>query len=131
MTFSAVLGWDSGIGNAFQIQGEKYSRFQRKTGSKKLHDFRLQRQETLLYKPGALDQWEWEDASPTCRTEPWAMVRRYPPRILRWPNRIFLMMKRQDMGEKMFEPSANTLRSRSHVIARLPVREYNQRLYNG
>src|SRR5215469_18390279 len=58
--FNAVLGWDSGIGYAFRIQGQEFNSFQRKTRSKKLRDFRLHRQERFLYTVGALDQWEWE-----------------------------------------------------------------------
>src|SRR5262249_11887180 len=58
--FHAVLGWDSGIGFAFQIQGQEFNSFQRKIRAKKLRNFRLHRQEKLLYTLGALDQWEWE-----------------------------------------------------------------------
>jgi hypothetical protein len=58
--FHAVLGWDAGIGYAFQIQGQEYNSFQRTTRSQKLCDFRLHRQEKFLYTLGALDQWEWE-----------------------------------------------------------------------
>ena len=58
--FHAMLGWDSGIGFAFQIQGQEFNSFRRKTRSKKLRDFRLHRQEKFLYTLGALDQWEWE-----------------------------------------------------------------------
>ena len=41
--FNAVLGWDSGIGYAFQIQGQEFNSFQRKSRSKKFRDFRLHR----------------------------------------------------------------------------------------
>ena len=58
--FHAVLGWDSGIGYTFRIQGQEFSSFHRKTRSKKLRDFGLHRQEQFLYTLGALDQWEWE-----------------------------------------------------------------------
>jgi len=58
--FHAVLGWDSGIGYAFQIQGHEFNSFQRKNRSKKIRDFCLHRQEKFLYSLGALDQWEWE-----------------------------------------------------------------------
>ena len=30
--FHAVLGWESGIGYAFQIHGQEFNSFQRKTG---------------------------------------------------------------------------------------------------
>ena len=55
-----MLGWDSGIGFALQIQGQEFNSFRRKTRSKKFCDFRLHRQEKFLYTLGALDQWEWE-----------------------------------------------------------------------
>ena len=58
--FHAILGWDSGIGFAFQIQGQEFNSFRRKTRCKKFRDFRLHRQEKFLYTLGALDQWEWE-----------------------------------------------------------------------
>ena len=44
--FHAVLGWDSGIGYAFRIQGQEFNSFQRKTRSKKLRDFRLHKRVT-------------------------------------------------------------------------------------
>ncbi len=34
--FHAILGWDSGIGFAFQIQGQEFNSFRRKTRSKKV-----------------------------------------------------------------------------------------------
>ena len=46
--FHAVIGWDGGIGYAFQIQGQEFNSFQRKTRSKKLCDFRIHRQEKFL-----------------------------------------------------------------------------------
>src|SRR5260370_2154703 len=58
--FHAMLGWYSGIGFAFQVQGQEFNSFRRKTRSKKFRDFRLHRQEKFLYTLGALDQWEWE-----------------------------------------------------------------------
>ena len=58
--FHAVLGWESGIGYAFQIHGQEFNSFQRKTRSQKLRDFRVHRQEKFLYTLGALDQWDWE-----------------------------------------------------------------------
>jgi Plasmid pRiA4b ORF-3-like protein len=58
--FHTVLGWDSGIGYAFQVQGQEFNSFRRQTKTKKLRDFRLHRQEKFLYTLGAMDQWEWE-----------------------------------------------------------------------
>lgn len=58
--FHAVLGWDSGMGYAFQVHGQEFNSISRRTKSKKLRDFRLHRQEKFLYTLGAMDQWEWE-----------------------------------------------------------------------
>ena len=58
--FHALLGWDSGIGYAFQVHGQEFNSFRRQTRSKTLRDFRLHRHETLLYTLGAMDQWAWE-----------------------------------------------------------------------
>ena len=111
--FHAVLGWDSGIGYASQIHGQEYNSFQRKTRSHKLRDFRLHRQEKFLCTLGALDQWEWEvrvmdlqdgaegDETPVCvggRGAP-------PPQYSGGPTGYRLRLKRQEMGEKMFEPA--------------------------
>ena len=111
--FHAVLGWDGGLGYAFQIQGREYNSFQRKTRSNKLCDFRLHRQEKFLYTLGALDQWEWEvrvidlqdgavgDETPVCVGGRGAT----PPQYSGGPTGYRLMLKRQEMGEKMFEPT--------------------------
>jgi hypothetical protein len=111
--FHAVLGWDAGIGYAFQIQGQEYNSFQRKTRSKKLRDFRLHRQEKFLYTLGALDQWEWEirvidlqdgaegDETPVCVGGRGAA----PPQYSGGPTGYRLMLKRQKLGEQMFEPA--------------------------
>ena len=58
--FHALLGWDSGIGYAFQVHGQEFNSFRRDTRSRRLCDFRLHRQEKFLYTLGAMDQWEWE-----------------------------------------------------------------------
>jgi len=111
--FHSVLGWDGGIGFAFQIQGQEYNSFQRKTRSKNLRDFRLHRQEKFLYTLGALDQWEWEirvidlqdgaegDETPVCVGGRGAA----PPQYSGGPTGYRLMLKRQKIGEKMFEPA--------------------------
>lgn len=111
--FHAVLGWDSGIGFAFQIQGQEFNSFRRKTRSKKLRDFRLHCQEKFLYTLGALDQWEWEirvvdlqdgaegDETPVCVGGRGAT----PPQYSGGPTGYRLMLKRQERGEKMFEPA--------------------------
>jgi len=58
--FHAVLGWDGGIGYAFQVHGQEFNSFRRRTRAKRLRDFGLQRQEKFQYMLGAIDQWEWE-----------------------------------------------------------------------
>jgi hypothetical protein len=109
--FHAVLGWNSGVGFAFQIHGPEFNNFQRKTRSKKLGDFRLHRQEKFLYTLGALDQWEWElrvvdlqdgaegDETPVCVGGRGAA----PPQDSGGPTGYRLMLKRQQTGEQMFE----------------------------
>ena len=111
--FHAVLGWDSGIGYAFQIQGQEFNSFQRKTRSKKLRDFGLHGQEKFLYTLGALDQWEWElrvvdlqegaegDETPVCVGGRGSA----PPQYSGGPTGYRLMLKRQQMGEQMFAPA--------------------------
>ena len=111
--FHAVLGWDSGIGYAFQIQGQEFNSFQRKNRSKKICDFGLHRQEKFLYTLGALDQWEWEfrvidlqdgaegDHTPVCVGGRGAA----PPQYSGGPTGYHLMLKRQQMGEQMFQPA--------------------------
>jgi Plasmid pRiA4b ORF-3-like protein len=111
--FHSVLGWESGIGYAFQIHGQEFNSFQRKTRSQKLRDFRLHRQEKFLYTLGALDQWEWElrvvdlqdgakgDETPVCVGGQGAP----PPQYSGGPTGYRLMLKRQDRGEQMFQPA--------------------------
>jgi hypothetical protein len=111
--FHAVIGWDAGIGFAFQVQGQEFNSFHRNTRSKKLRDFRLHRQEKFLYTLGALDQWKWElrvidrqdgvegDEVPVCVGGRGAA----PPQYSGGPTGYRLMLKRQQMGEHMFEPA--------------------------
>jgi Plasmid pRiA4b ORF-3-like protein len=109
--FHAVLGWNSGIGYAFRIHGQEINSFQRKSRSKKFRDFRLHRQEKFLYTLDALDQWEWElrvvdlqdgaegDETPVCVGGRGAA----PPQYSGGPTGYRLMLKRRQMGERMFE----------------------------
>lgn len=111
--FHAILGWDSGIGFAFQIQGQEFNSFRRKTRCKKFRDFRLHRQEKFLYTLGALEQWEWEvrvvdlqdgaegDETPVCVGGRGAAR----PQYSGGPTGYRLMLKRQEMGEQMFKPA--------------------------
>src|SRR5258708_32607901 len=106
--FHAVLGWDSGIGFAFLIQGQEFNSFRRKTRSKKFRDFRLHRQEKFLYTLGALDQWEWElrvvdlqdgaegDETPVCVGGGGAE----PPQYSGGPTGYRRMLRRPEMGDE-------------------------------
>jgi hypothetical protein len=109
--FHALLGWDAGIGFAFQIQGQEFNSFRRDTRTKKLRDFRLHRQEMFLYTLGVLDQWEWEmrvidlqpgaagDEFPACVGGRGAA----PPQYSGGPTGYRRMLQRQELGEKMFD----------------------------
>ncbi len=111
--FHAVLGWDSGIGYAFQVHGQEFNSFRRQTRTKKLRDFRLHRQEKFLYTLGALDQWEWElrvvdrqdgargDETPVCVGGRGAT----PPQYCGGPTGYRLMLRRQEVGDQMFQPA--------------------------
>ncbi len=111
--FHAVLGWEGGIGYAFQVQGQEFNSFRRRTRAKRLRDFGLHRQEKFLYTLGAMDQWEWElrvidqqagaaeDKTPVCVGGRGAT----PPQYSGGPTGYRLMLKRQEMGENMFPPA--------------------------
>src|SRR3954453_11029000 len=111
--FHPMLGWDSGIGCAFQVHGQEFNSFRRQTRTKKLRDFRLHRQEKFLYTLGALDQWEWDvrvidwqdgangDQTPMCVGGRGAT----PPQHGGGPTGYRLMLKRQERGEQMFQPA--------------------------
>jgi hypothetical protein len=110
--FHAVLGWDGGIGYAFQVHGQEFNSFRRHTRSKTLRDFKLHRQERFLYTLGAMDQWEWElrvvdlqdgaagDETPICVGGRGAT----PPQYCGGPTGYRLMCRRQERGEKMCPP---------------------------
>jgi hypothetical protein len=111
--FHAVLGWDGGIGYTFQIHGQEFNSFRRRTRAKRLRDFGLHRQEKFQYTLGAIDQWEWEvrvidqqagateDKTPVCVGGGGAT----PPQYSGGPTGYRLMLKRQEIGEKMFPPA--------------------------
>jgi hypothetical protein len=111
--FHAVLGWEGGIGYAFQVHGQEFNSFRRRTRAKRLRDFGLHRQEAFLYTLGAMDQWEWElrvidlqagataDKTPVCVGGRGAT----PPQYSGGPTGYRLMLKRQEMGEQMFPPA--------------------------
>ena len=111
--FHAVLGWDGGIGYTFQVHGQEFNSFRRRTRAKRLRDFGLHRQEKFQYTLGAIDQWEWElrvidqqagaaeDNTPVCVGGRGAT----PPQYSGGPTGYRLMLKRQKLGEKMFPPA--------------------------
>ena len=47
--FHAVLGWDGGIGYTFQVHGQEFNSFRRRTRAKRLRDFGLHLQEKFQY----------------------------------------------------------------------------------
>jgi hypothetical protein len=110
--FHAMLGWEGGIGYAFQVHGQEFNSFRRPVRSKRLRDFGLHRQEKFLYTLGALDQWEWElrvvdlqegatgDETPVCVGGRGAA----PPQYAGGPTGYRLMAKRQKMGVQMCPP---------------------------
>jgi hypothetical protein len=111
--FHAVLGWDGGIGYTFQVHGQEFNSFRRRTRAKRLRDFGLHRQEKFQYTLGAIDQWEWEvrvidkqagateDKTPVCVGGRGATPSQYSG----GPTGYRLMLKRQEIGEKMFPPA--------------------------
>src|SRR3954453_10434728 len=111
--FPAVLNWGGGIGYTFQVHGQEFNSFRRRTRAKRLRDFGLHRQEKFLYTLGAIDQWEWElrvidqqtgaaeDKTPVCVGGRGAT----PPQYSGGPTGYRLMWKRQEIGEKMFPPA--------------------------
>ena len=111
--FHAVLGWEGGIGYTFQVQGQEFNSFRRRTRAKRMRDFAFHRQEKFLYVLDAIDQWEWEvrvidqqpgaaeDKTPMCVGGRGAT----PPQYSGGPTGYRLMLKRQEMGDKMFPPA--------------------------
>ena len=97
----------------FQVHGQEFNSFRRRTRAKRLRDFGLHRQEEFQYTLGAIDQWEWEvrvidqqtgaaeDKTPVCVGGRGAT----PPQYSRGPTGYRLMLKRQEIGEKMFPPA--------------------------
>jgi hypothetical protein len=108
-----VRYWDGGMGYTFQVQGQEFNSFRRRTRAKRLRDFGFHRQEKFLYTLDALDQWEWEvrvidqqagaaeDKTPVCVGGRGAT----PPQNSGGPTGYRLMLKREEMGEKMFPPA--------------------------
>jgi hypothetical protein len=108
--FHAVLGWDGGIGYTFQVQGQEFNSFRRRTRAKRLRDFGLHRQEKFLYTLGAIDQWEWEvrvidqQAGATENKTPVCVGGRgaTPPQYSGGPTGYRLMLKRRKLERRCF-----------------------------
>jgi hypothetical protein len=47
--FCAILGWGGNLGYIFRVHAQEFNSFRRATRCKALHEFRLHRQEKLLY----------------------------------------------------------------------------------
>src|ERR1035437_5331747 len=58
--FCGILGWGGNLGYIFRVHAQEFNSFRRATRSKALHEFRLHRQEKLLYICDTLHRWEWD-----------------------------------------------------------------------
>ncbi|MEP7309321.1 MAG: hypothetical protein ABJA98_27780 [Acidobacteriota bacterium] len=111
--FHAVLGWDGGGGYAFTVHGQTFTSFRRQTRFTTLREFRLRPQEKFLYTLGAMDQWEWElrvvDRQDGIAGDETAMCLggrgATPPQYAGGPTGYRLMLKRQEVGDRLCLPS--------------------------
>ena len=111
--FCAILGWGGNLGYIFRVHAQEFNSFRRATRSKALHEFRLHRQEKLLYICDTLHMWEWdvqvldiqegtkEDQEPACLGGRGAT----PPEFCGGPTGYRLMLKRQKEGNAMLAPT--------------------------
>ena len=111
--FCAILGWGGNLGYIFRVHAQEFNSFRRATRCKALHEFRLHRQEKLLYICDTLHMWEWdvqvldiqegtrEDQKPACLGGRGAT----PPEFCGGPTGYRLMLKRQDEGNAMLAPT--------------------------
>jgi hypothetical protein len=111
--FCAILGWGGNLGYIFRVHAQEFNSFRRATRSKALHEFKLHRQEKLLYICDTLHMWEWdvqvldiqegtkEDAEPVCLGGRGAT----PPEFCGGPTGYRLMLKRQKEGNTMLAPA--------------------------
>ncbi|MGH9358217.1 MAG: IS1096 element passenger TnpR family protein [Candidatus Acidiferrales bacterium] len=112
--FRTLLDWD-GLGFSFQIHGQEFTSFLRrtKTQRKTLREFQLRPGETFLYTCGGMDLWEWElrllasetgsdgDEVPVCLAGRGGS----PPEYCGGPTGYRLMLKRQKEGDAMGKPA--------------------------
>ncbi len=111
--FCALLGWSGEMGYIIRVHGQEFNSFRRKVRSKALHEFKLHRQEKFLYVCDTLYKWEWdvqvldiedvakEDEVPVCLSGRGAT----PPDSCGGPTGYRLMLKRQQEGTAMLEPT--------------------------
>ena len=111
--FQQVLGWSGQLGYSFQIHGQEFNSFRRRSRSKSLREFRLHRQEKFLYVYDLLEMWEWElrvmdiqqgvaeDPEPLCLGGRGAV----PPEGCGGPRGYRLMLKRQREGTTVSDPA--------------------------
>jgi hypothetical protein len=104
--FRIILGWNGDLGYIIRVHGQEFNSFRRKMRSKALHEFKLHRQEKLLYICDTLDMWEWDvrvldiqdgvegDYAPICVGGRGAA----PPEFCGGPTGYRLMLKRQRVG---------------------------------
>ncbi|HZC82460.1 MAG TPA: hypothetical protein VE222_12235 [Nitrospiraceae bacterium] len=111
--FQQVLGWSGQLGYSFQIHGQEFNSFRRRSRSKSLREFRLHRQEKFLYVYDLLEMWEWEfrvmdiqqdvaeGPEPLCLGGCGAV----PPEGCGGPRGYRLMLKRQREGTTVSDPA--------------------------
>jgi hypothetical protein len=58
--FRAILGWNGDLGYIIRVHGQEVTSFRRKSRSKALDEFKLHRQEKILYVSDTLHIWEWD-----------------------------------------------------------------------
>src|SRR5260370_27222795 len=56
--FRIILGWNGDLGYIIHVHGQEFNSFRRKTRSKALHEFKLHRQEKVLYVCDPPHMWE-------------------------------------------------------------------------
>ena len=111
--FRAVLGWNGDLGYIIRVHAQEFNSFRRKTRAKAWHEFQLHRQEKFLYICDTLHLWEWDirvldiqagvegDQAPICVGGRGAA----PPEFCGGPTGYRLMLKRQQEGAAMFDPT--------------------------
>lgn len=108
------MGWSGALGYSFQIHGQEFNSFRRRSRATPLRDFRLHRREKFRYTYDLLALWEWEvrvldiqDGAPEDR-HPLCLAGRgaAPPEGCGGPRGYRLMLKRQREGARVSDPAA-------------------------